>query len=258
MQVQIFQDSLALYRAAAEEFRRQAKLAVKARGAFSVALSGGSTPRGMYAQLAEDTERRKSVPWEKIRFFWGDERAVPPDHLESNYRMAWDELLAKVPVPQCNIHRIHGEKRDASEVAEEYERTLRMRFPGDNRPRFDLVLLGLGSDGHTASLFPGSPALSEETRWVVANPVKKLGTHRITLTVPVLNNAACVLFMVSGADKAAALQEVLEGRHEPERLPAQLIRPPKGRLMWFADAAASRLLNISGGAHREAQSRIPV
>jgi 6-phosphogluconolactonase len=253
LQVQLFKDSLALYRAAAEEFRRQAKLAVKARGTFNVALSGGSTPRGMYAQLAEDTERRKSVPWEKIRFFWGDERPVPPDHLESNYRTAWDELLRKVPVPHCNIHRIHGEK---SEAAQEYERTLRMRFPGEEPPRFDLVLLGIGSDGHTASLFPGSPALSETTRWVAENPVKH--THRITLTAPVLNNAACVLFMVCGADKAAVLQQVLEGPHEPERLPAQLIRPAEGQLMWFADEAAGHFLNTTGGMNREAQSRISV
>jgi 6-phosphogluconolactonase len=256
LQVQLFPDAQALHRAAAEEFRRQARLAIEARGSFKVALSGGATPRGMYAELSQDAAPRRPLPWGKIQFFWGDERPVAPDHAQSNYRMAWETLLGKVPVPADNIHRMHGEKSDAREAALEYEQDLRAHFPGEHPPRFDLVLLGLGSDGHTASLFPGSPALHEQNRWVVANPVEKFGHCRLTLTTPILNNAACVLFLVSGADKAPVLRQVLEGPYEPERLPAQLIRPE--RLLWFADQAAGRFLKISGGIHREAQHRLPV
>jgi 6-phosphogluconolactonase len=256
LQVQIFPDSNVLYRAAAEEFRRQARLAVEARGRFTVALSGGATPRGMYGELAQDAGQHETLPWREIQFFWGDERPVAPDHAQSNYRVVWETLLGKVPVPADNIHRIHGEKSDAREAALEYEQDLRAHFPGEHPPRFDLVLLGLGSDGHTASLFPGSPAVQEKTRWVMANPVEKLGHCRLTLTTPILNNAACVLFLVSGADKATVLQEVIEGAYEPERLPAQLIRP--ARLLWFADQAAGRFLKSSGGIHCEAQHRLPV
>ena len=182
-----------------------------------------------------------------VHFFWGDERHVPPDHPDSNYRMAYEALLCKVPVPVANVRRILSEDRNAHDAARQYERTLQAFFQlsGGRFPRFDLVLLGLGSDGHTASLFPGTTALHEEQRLVIANWVGKLNTDRITLTAPVFNNASCVMFLVSGADKAIPLKAVVEGGHEPEQLPAQLIRPEDGQLLWLVDQAAGRLLRDS-------------
>jgi len=213
-----------------------------------VALSGGSTPKGVYALLALDPGLQREVPWDKIHFFWGDERHVPPDHPDSNYRMADDALLSKVPVPVANVHRILSENRDADDAARQYEGTLRAFFQASagRFPRFDLVLLGLGSDGHTASLFPGTTALHERQRLVAANWVGKLDVDRITVTAPVFNGACCVMFLVSGEDKAMPLKAVMEGRHEPEQLPAQLIRPEDGKLLWLVDQAAGRLLNAGG------------
>jgi 6-phosphogluconolactonase len=234
-----------LYRVAAEEFVRRAQRAVHEAGRFTVALSGGSTPKALYALLARDEEMRQQVPWDKVYFFWGDERQVPPYHPDSNYRMAHAELLSKVPVPAVNVRRILAEQRDPESSARQYERTLQafFRLPPGQMPRFDLVLLGLGADGHTASLFPGTTAVHESWRLVAANWVEKLRTHRITLTVPVFNNAACVIFLVAGEDKATALRAVLEGVPGPERLPAQRIHPREGELMWLVDRPAGRLLN---------------
>lgn len=237
-------DTASLHRAAAEEFVRRAKHAVQAQGRFTVALSGGATPRGLYALLASDQTHRGEVPWEKVHFFWGDERHVPPDHPDSNSRMAHEALLGKVPIPSENIHRIPTENPNADEVARQYEETMRafFRLPAGELPRFDLVLLGLGADGHTASLFPGTRALHENHRLVVANWVARLGANRITVTAPVFNNASCVIFLVSGEDKALPLKGVVDGQTR-DQLPAALIRPTHGELVWLIDRATGRLLN---------------
>jgi 6-phosphogluconolactonase len=242
-EIRVVADGAELARAAAGEFQDRAREAVAARGAFTVALSGGSTPKSLFLLLASDTYRAQ-LPWDRIHFFWGDERHVPPDDPESNYGMARDTLLSRAPVPPSNVHRIAGEEEDAGAAAAAYERTLRefFRLGREERPRFDLVYLGLGPDGHTASLFPGTRALQEEERLVVANWVGKFYANRITLTAPVLSAARSVVFLVAGPDKALPLKAVLEGPREPSQLPAQLIRPDGGRLLWLLDrAAAARL-----------------
>jgi 6-phosphogluconolactonase len=187
------------------------------------------------------------MPWDKIHFCWGDERHVPPDHPDSNYRMAREVLFSKVPVPPENIHRIKSEIAEASEAADRYEETLRklFRLSADQFPRFDLILLGLGSDGHTASIFPGSQVIKEKRRLVVASWVQQLKSSRITLTPPVLNKAEAVVFLVSGLEKAPALHSVLEGDYQPEHLPAQLIRSNKSNVLWLVDHEAASML--SGG-----------
>jgi 6-phosphogluconolactonase len=242
--VRVLPNAEALFRAAAEEFARIAAEASRVRGAFSVAFSGGSTPKGLYRLLASDPDLKAAVPWDKTHVFWGDERHVPPDHPDSNYRMANETLLSKVPIPSTSIHRIAGEEPDAARAAAEYEEDLRRHFrlASGELPRFDLVLLGLGPEAHTASLFPGTAALEETKRLAVSTWIAKLSTDRITLTVPVFNAAANVAFLVAGEDKAVPLKSVLEGPYEPRQLPAQLIRPASGRLLVFADAAAARLL----------------
>src|SRR5215831_7507557 len=230
--------------AAASEFLQQADAAVSPKSLFTVALSGGSTPRTLYSLLASDAYRDR-LPWDKIHFFWGDERHVPPDNPDSNYRMAREAMLSRVPVPAATIHRIKTEQADAVAVAAQYEAELRSIFhtPDGQFPRFDLILLGMGPDGHTASLFPGTAALGERQRLVVANRVEKLDTYRITLTLPVLNNAACVMFLVTGEDKAQVLKEVLEG--EPDRYPSQLVKPVNGRLIWVVEQSAASLLQTN-------------
>jgi 6-phosphogluconolactonase len=241
--VLIFDDAESLARAAATRFVELAAACLDERGRFSVALSGGSTPRRIYELLAGE-EFAPRVAWSKVHVFFGDERCVPPDNAESNYRMARETLLSRVGVAPENVHRMIGEG-DAVANARLYEDELRTYFVGDALPRFDLVMLGLGEDGHTASLFPASPALDERAAWVVANRVEKFGAYRLTLTVPVINNAAHVMFVVAGAGKAERLREVIEGASDPHRLPAQLIRPSNGSLEWYVDrAAASRLERV--------------
>src|SRR5262245_23504323 len=229
--VRVLPDAAAVQRVAAEEFTAATSAAVQARGGAFVALSGGSTPRGLHVLLADPREPfRARVPWTRLHVFWGDERTVPPDHAESNYRMAYDTLLGHVPVPPAHIHRIPGEDPDPARAAERYARELRQVFRAHGRleagwPRFDLVLLGMGPDGHTASLFPGTGAVHERTRLVVAPWVPKLGSHRISLTPPVLNRAAVTLFLVTGGDKAEALRAVLQGPSQPDVYPSQAIIP---------------------------------
>jgi len=238
-EIRILKDSEELFEAAAAEFAAQASRAVRARGRFTVALSGGSTPRSLYTLLAT----KAGIPWDKICFFWGDERHVPPGDPDSNYRMANEALLSKIPAPAENIFRIRGEEKDAATAAQQYDQVLQKFFrlsPGQF-PSFDLILLGLGPDGHTASLFPGSPGLDERHRLVVANWVGKFKTHRITFTFPVLNEAACVIFLVSGLDKAPILRLVLE--NGSAHLPAQEVRLNHGRLLWLVDSAAASALS---------------
>lgn len=240
-EVKIVPDNATLARAAAQEFHRLAEAAVQERGSFSVALSGGNTPRAVYSLLASED---KQLPWDRIHIFFGDERHVPPDNPESNFRMASESLISKVPIPQKNIHRIHAEL-DAAAAAVEYEQQLSSFFQLTNQdwPRFDLIFLGIGDDGHTASLFPGSHALSETSRRVTANWVEKFQTFRITLTFPVLNHAAEVVFLVSGAGKAQILNQVL--RPGARKFPAQNVQPENGRLLWLVDQDAGSLLRFA-------------
>lgn len=247
-EIRVVTDAAALFQAAAEEFVKAAAEAVNAKRSFSVALSGGSTPKGLFGLLANDAGLRSRAPWDKIQFFWGDERHVPPDHIDSNFRMANEAMLSKVPVKQEQIWRIKGEYDDARTAADEYDRTLRDSFhlADGQLPRFDLVLLGMGPDGHTASLFPGTKALQEKTRLVTSNWVGKFYTDRVTLTAPALNNAAMVMFMAAGDDKVLPLKAVLEGPFEPEQLPAQLIQPTNGKLLWLVDQTAARMLTTTG------------
>ncbi len=234
-----------LFQAAAEEVIRSATDAVAQRGRFTIALSGGSTPRNLYTLIAANASA--TLPWSQMFFFWGDERHVPPDSPDSNYRMAKEALLSKVPIPAANIFPIPAENPDASAAAESYEQTLRKFFavaPGEF-PRFDLILLGMGPDGHTASLFPETAALQEKSRLVVANWVEKLGSSRITFTLPLLNAARRIAFLVSGTDKAAVLHEVLEGNAPAEKYPSRLVRPREGKLIWFVDRAAASQLSTA-------------
>ena len=238
--VTIFEDADALARAAAGRFVEAAQAAVEASGRFSVALAGGNTPRKVYELLARD-EPGARVDWSLCHVFFGDERCVPPDSQESNYRMASETLLGRVPLPRGNVHRIEG-AGDPAENARAYEDELRRFFGGAEWPEFDLALLGMGDDGHTASLFPHTPALEAGGDWVAANWVEQLGAFRVTLTAPAINQARHVLFLVSGRGKSTRLAEVVRGNFEPTRLPAQSIRPVAGGLEWFVDEEAAREL----------------
>jgi 6-phosphogluconolactonase len=231
-----------LTRMVAGEFLQRAVEAVNQKKFFTVTLSGGSTPGCLYNMLAEPKGLFITrVPWKNCHFFWGDERHVPPDHPQSNYRMAHETLLSRVPVPRENVHRVPAENPDAGETADLYEAEIREFFHlRDNEwPRFDIVLLGLGVDGHTASLFPGASILREGKRRVSAEWIEKLESYRISMTPPVLNHAACVAFLVSGVEKADAVREAIQGKYQPEKYPAQLIRPEHGKLLWFLDRTAS-------------------
>jgi 6-phosphogluconolactonase len=243
-EVRILADANSIAQTAAAEFLEAAQQAVSEKGSFSVALAGGSTPKALYGLLATNPLLQAKVPWSKIQFFFGDERHVPPTDEESNFRMAEEAMFGRAPVDPKQVHRIKGEKRNAAQAAEEYEQDLRasFRLQAGEFPRFDLVLLGMGPEGHTASLFPGPKALKEEHRLVVSNWVGKFYTDRITFTPPVLNNAARVIFMVHGEEKAPALKAVLEGPYEPEQLPAQMIQPKQGKVLWLVDPSAASML----------------
>jgi 6-phosphogluconolactonase len=225
-----------LAEAAARAFVQEAARAVAERGRFAVALAGGSTPEATYEVLARD--HAGDVDWPNVHVFFGDERTVPPDHEDSNYRMAREALLDVVPVG--SVHRMRGEEAP-EEAAASYEGEL-MEFFGEAPPALDLVMLGIGADGHTASLFPETPALEVTDRLVFANPVPKLDATRLTLTAPVLSAARSVNFLVAGEGKAEALREILEGDADPRRYPAKLVRPLGGPT-WFVDRAAARSLH---------------
>lgn len=235
-ELRVAADAEAAARMAAREIVARAQAAVAARGSFSWVLSGGSTPRRLYELLADEPALRGAFPWERTRFFWGDERYVPPDHAESNFGMSREAMLSRVPVPPENLHRWRTEL-PPEEAAVSYERTLRETL--GERLHFDLVLMGLGEDGHTASLFPGTPVLGERGRLAVEVWVEKLQAWRLTLTVPALNATRCFLFLVAGAKKAAALQAARAPEGDPDRIPARLIRPEDGELLWIADRAAA-------------------
>jgi len=234
-QIRVLPTPDALAQAAAERVVDAARRNTERNGTFSLTLSGGSTPKALYTLLASD-HYRGQIDWPEVEIFFGDERTVPPDHPDSNYRMAHQALLSKVPLKPGNIHRMRGEI-NPEQAAKEYGQLLKERFGDDGGP--DLVLLGIGEDGHTASLFPHSPALKETRHRCVANPVAKLKTTRLTMTAPFVNRAREVDVLAAGAGKAKVLHEVLEGPDDPERLPIQRIQPKSANLLYLLDAAAA-------------------
>jgi 6-phosphogluconolactonase len=238
--IEVLATAADLFHAAAEEFVSVGRTAIGAQGRFTVALSGGSTPKALYSLLASNYA---DFAWNRVFLFFGDERHVPTTDPESNYKMVNESLLTKIAIPAANVFRVAAENPDADAAASEYEKQLRQFFelkPGES-PRFDLILLGLGPDGHTASLFPDSKALDEPSHLVVANWVAKFNTHRITLTFPVLNQAAEVMFMACGADKADMVHQILEGKNT-QPFPAQRIQPSNGKLLWMLDELAAAKL----------------
>lgn len=242
-------DSAALAERAAQYFVEMVGEAVAGQGRARIAISGGSTPKSTFQLLADPNQPwRSRMPWNDLELYWVDERCVGPDDADSNYRMTREALLDHVPLTPDQIHRIEGELYPLN-AADEYESELResFRLEGTQFPRFDLVALGMGPDGHTASLFPHTAALHEKSRIVTANHVPQMDTWRITLTWPVINAARSVFFLIAGADKAEVLKEVLTGPREPERLPSQLIRPSSGILTLILDQAAAALLPPTDG-----------
>jgi 6-phosphogluconolactonase len=233
----LFETPEELAEASARDFAARTQETIDERGRFAVALAGGSTPKATYEVLARDYANE--LDWSRVHVYFGDERTVPPDHEDSNYRMAYETLLSHVPVG--SVHRMRGEL-PPDEAAAAYEEELRAFFGQVDIPGLDLILCGLGEDGHTLSLFPETAALDVNDRWVVANPVLKLGTTRLTLTIPVLNVSRAVTFVVAKESKAEALKEVLEGDADPRAYPAKLVRPESRDLTWMVDRAAARLL----------------
>ena len=240
--VQVFKNKDAVARAAAEIFVNLAPQPRESRRPFRVARAGGTTPSALYELLAS-AEYRNRVAWGQVSFFFGDERAVPPDHPDSNYRSAHDALFHPLDISDKNVYRMRVEMPDLEAAAADYERELHAAFEGERVPHFDLIFLGMGPDGHTASLFPGSSALAECTRLVVpVTDAPKPPSRRLTLTIPVLNAAKVVLFVATGADKAQALREVLKGTVSPDHYPAKHVRPGPERLAWLVDEAAGGML----------------
>jgi 6-phosphogluconolactonase len=242
-------DAAALAARAARHFIEAAEAAVAARGVARIAISGGSTPKVAFGMLADPAlPWLKRMPWDKLDLYWVDERCVPPDHADSNYRMTREAMLDHVPLAPAQIHRMEGEL-EPEVAAARYESELRngFRLEGAETPRFDIVQLGMGPDGHTASLFPHTAALGEMSRLAVANHVQNKDAWRITLTRPVINRGASVFFLIGGADKAQVLKEVMMGPRDPERLPSQLIQPSGGILTLLLDKAAAALLPATDG-----------
>ena len=246
MELKIFESPAEVARAAAEYW--------VSLNPTSVALSGGSTPRALYQLLADANEPfRERIAWDNTHFFFTDERHVPPDHPDSNYRMVNEAMFSRVSIPANNIHRIPAENPVAEEVAKAYESDLH-KFFGEAIPAFDLILLGIGEEGHTASLFPYSPALNETARMVAAPFVEKLNAYRITMTLPVLNNGKSVVFLVTGASKAEIIREVINTKPDPEQYPVQAISPTNGAVSWFMDKAAARLCSTSNSSNAATES----
>jgi 6-phosphogluconolactonase len=240
VQVQVLSDLEKISHKAAEMFVNISRSCIASQGKFSAALSGGSTPRRLYTLLSSDRYRNE-VHWPSVHFFWADERCVPKEHEESNFETAFDALLSKVPIPDENIHRIRGEE-DPERGARDYEEDVRKFFGMSGLPMFDLVILGMGEDGHAASLFPGSKSLEEAIRLAVPVYLEKPNWNRITLTLPVLNNAAQIIFLVAGRSKAAVLSEILGDRRKKDRYPAGLINPVHGDLTWLIDQEVAEKL----------------
>jgi 6-phosphogluconolactonase len=238
--LRIFSITAVLNRAAAEAFIQLANKAIAEYGQFNVALAGGNTPRAIYQLLA--TDYREQIGWSHVHFFWGDERYVPSNDPDSNYRMARESLFDHVPILAENVHRMPTEFIQPETAAQEYEKTLRDSWPA-SLPRFDLIQLGLGPDGHLLSLFPNSPLLREERRLVaVIRDSPKPPPTRLTLTLPVINHAAQIHFFVTGAEKAEALRSTLQGPRNWQKFPAQAVQPVNGQLIWWVDEKAAGLL----------------
>lgn len=240
VQIRVFQDEASLSRAAAEFITAAAKQSVAAKGRCSVALSGGSTPKRLYSLLGS-LPYREAIPWPQVHVFWADERCVPPDHAESNFKLASDAFLSEVPLPAGNIHRIRAEE-GPGKAARAYEEDLRTFF-GSGAPAFDLVLLGAGEDGHTASLFPGSPALEEKERISLPVYLERPQYDRVTLTLPALNHASHVVFLAMGRAKSGVVSAILEEKN-PQRFPAGLVQPQNGDISWFLDKEAAEKLKV--------------
>lgn len=239
-EIEIFPDTASLVDAAAELIVRLAHKVIGDGRRFSLVLAGGSTPKALYEQLASGVYQER-LAWSQIDIFFGDERCVPADDPQSNFRMVNEAMLKYVPIPKVNIYAIEGDV-EPHEAAQKYEDKVRAYF-GDGEPRFDLVLLGMGEDGHTASLFPMTAAIHEQKQWVVAQYVEKLSDWRVTLTPVILNNAAHTVFFVAGETKAEALKAVLQGEKQVDSLPSQVIQPKDGNLSWYVDRAAASLLD---------------
>ena len=237
--IRIFKDTLELSKAAADLFVQAARKAVAERGQFTVALTGGSSPVLMHQLLAQ-SPYREQVPWEQTYIFWGDERWVPLTDEKSNARMAFETLLNQVPIPKDQIFPMWG-NQEPEVFAQQYEEILGQYF-NPKGPGFDLIFLGLGDDGHTASLFPGTAVLQEKTRWVQAYYLEPQQMYRITLTAPFINQARQVVVLIFGQKKADTLYEILEGERNPAKYPAQLIEPLNGEILWFVDEAAAQQL----------------
>lgn len=241
--VKILPDAYSLAKEAARYFIQIAAQAIETRGIFTVSLAGGSTPNQMYEVLAAQQFEQK-IDWTRVYFFWGDERCVPPDHPDSNYRKAKEALLDHIPVPADHVHRIPAEHPpiQAAEIYEEILLNFFSSLPGEEERQqagFDLTLLGMGDDGHTASLFPGTPAIDEHTRWVKAQYIDKMSAWRVTLTPAILNRSRNVIFLVSGQSKSYTLPRVIYGTYQPDRYPAQAIKPLNGDPLWLVDEAAA-------------------
>jgi 6-phosphogluconolactonase len=242
--IRVLPDPAALADAAARHIVEQAQAAIDARGSFSIALSGGSTPRELHLRLARPP-LSEQVDWARVHVWFGDERCVPPEDPQSNYRMADETLLTRVGIPREQVHRMRGELPPA-EAAEAYSRELREFFK-DEAPRLDTILLGMGDNGHTASLLPGLTAVHEQERWVMAEYVGEVSMWRITLTPLVLNLGREDIFLVAGGGKAAMLKQVLEGAYAPDEKPAQIVRPSPGEVLWMVDSAAAAQLSPPSG-----------
>ncbi len=244
---EIHPDSHALFQSAAEKFVQIANDAIIKRGVFFVALAGGNTPRELYVLLAQENWRTRA-PWPQTHIFFGDERCVKPDHQDSNYRMALEALIGKIDIPAGHVHRIRGDD-DPETAAAAYEIEIINVFSvaGIKKPRFDLVLLGLGNDGHTASLFPETSALYEKEKLVVVNYVEKFKSYRLTMTLPLLNASRSVIFLVSGENKTAIIEEIFKNTERSFQYPSELVQPSDGKLLWMLDHAATAALHGSVG-----------
>jgi len=241
--LEVFSDLDELSLQAAMGFVREARRTVETEGRFTVCLSGGSTPRATYSLLAKEPLRTE-VPWNAVHIFWGDERCIPLDQRDNHYTMTYDLMLSKVPIPAQNIHRMRGEAKDPEEAAKDYEAMLGsfFRLRPNEFPNFDLILLGMGEDGHTASLYPGTPGLKETRRLVISHYVPQRRQRRLTLTIPTINHARQVMFLVAGAAKAHALREVWADEAPGLNLPSAYVKPDRGRVVWLVDQDAARWL----------------
>jgi 6-phosphogluconolactonase len=239
MHIAIYPDIDTLSHDATQHIVRIANESIATYGHFTMALSGGTTPRKTYELLGSEPYSRQ-INWTLVHIFWGDERSVPPESPDSNYRMAHEILLSKIPVPAVQVHRMLANEPDRDVASQEYVEDMQRVFATDDIPSFDLIQLGMGPEGHTASLFPHQEALHEERRLVMPVSVPKPPPDRLTFTPPLLNAARNILFLVTGSDKADALHAVLEGPYQPDEYPTQIVRPPNGEVVWMVDTAAAQ------------------